>query len=313
MKEVTRTTASLVALAAFLSANQVAAQSAAAPNDSATQAPAVQPAPAAADAPAPASPAEAAQPTPAEPSVAPAPEAAASPAEPVTTEPSAATGEQPAAPGAGAPAAAADPADEEPEGDPVSRRPASAPEDAPATLFDTMDGTKMGGFGGVGVMYTQLAEEDVASVCGEGALIFDHALTIGGGGCGVVTHVDGEDYGPDTLDGDRLNFGYGGLIVRYHFMPKEIVNVSVGTLIGAGGVAISNMNMMESERDTRRAHAQGVFVAEPQLGVYVNISRWLRFGASVGYRMAAGVVLENMSNSDLSGLVAGGTFHIGRF
>ncbi len=188
----------------------------------------------------------------------------------------------------------------------------STPEDAPATLFDSFGGKPSGGFGGVGVMYTRIAQQDAAAVCGEGAFVFDHALTIGGGGCGIASEVDGDEFGPDTLVGDRVEFGYGGLIVRYHFFSKAVANLSLGTLIGAGGAAISNMRLADGG-EHERVHAQGVFVVEPQLGAHLNLTRWLRFGATVGYRAVAGVVIENMSNSDLSGIVAGGAFHIGRF
>jgi hypothetical protein len=187
----------------------------------------------------------------------------------------------------------------------------------PATLFDSTTDFAIGGFGGLAVQYTRFAGTNAAQVCLEGALIIDHALTFGGGGCGITSMVDGTGYGEAPhYDDDRLTFGYGGAIIRYHFLSRELANVSIGALIGAGGVTVgrwggSSGNDWEENFTERRSEA--VFVFEPQLGGHLNITRWMRVGASAGYRLVGGTEMKGLSSSDLNGPTLGGHLHLGWF
>lgn len=187
----------------------------------------------------------------------------------------------------------------------------------PATLFDSTADYAIGGFGGFGVMYTRLAGGDRPLVCGEGAVIIDHTLTLGGGGCGVAALMDAQNYGaaPHNIN-DRMSFGYGGAIARYHFFSRSAFNFAVGMLVGAGGVEIATWsgNNSRSDFDNYNSKTQDpVFVMEPQIGGYANITRWLRFGASGGYRFISGVDIKGLSSKDLMGPTLGGQLQAGWF
>ncbi len=54
-----------------------------------------------------------------------------------------------------------------------------------------------------------------------------------------------------------------------------------------------------------------LFVAEPRLTGYINLTRWARMGAFAGYRFVGGVNMQNLSTGDLSGPVVGGTVQFG--
>lgn len=184
----------------------------------------------------------------------------------------------------------------------------------PDTLFDSSKDYSFGGFGGLNVMYARIAGTNGVMVGGEAAVIIDHALTFGGGGYGFVVPIEGAKY--TGVQDDVLHFGYGGAIVRYHFRSLRAVNIAVGTLIGAGGIAIGQKSSSPdpdtgSEFDVRKSEA--MFVLEPQVGVYANLTRWFRVGAMVGYRVVSGVETRNLSASDLSGISAGGGLHFGWF
>ena len=45
----------------------------------------------------------------------------------------------------------------------------------------------------------------------------------------------------------------------------------------------------------------------------VNLTRWLRVGANAGYRFTGGVRRFGLEESDLNGIVAGGTLALGWF
>lgn len=185
--------------------------------------------------------------------------------------------------------------------------------DAPRTLFDPSAKYAIGGFGGLSVAYSRVADTDGVLVCGEGAVLIDHSVSFGAGGCGWtaptnVSHLTGADR-------DRLFFGYGGAVIRYHFLSREVVNIGVGTLIGAGGYSIQTKigNSGRFEDDYRERSSEAAFVLEPEVGAYLNITRWLRVGAKVGYRWVAGVSIEQLSDSDLSYATAGGSVQMGWF
>ncbi len=193
-----------------------------------------------------------------------------------------------------------------------------AMDDGPPTLLGRSGRYAFGGFGGIGVMYTRFAGRDTAQVCGEGGFIFDHALTLGGGGCGIATTVNAEQYGPAPhYANDRMSFGYGGAIIRYHLFSNKPVNLAVGALIGAGGLTIGTwdgsgrMNDWSDNYSHRRRDV--VFVVEPQIGGYANLTRWMRVGVTAGYRIVSGVDTQGLSAKDLSAPTLGGVIQGGWF
>ena len=190
-----------------------------------------------------------------------------------------------------------------------------AADDGPPTLLGKAGDYAFGGFGGVGVQYTRFAGKNAVQVCGEGAVIIDHALTLGGGGCGITTNPNAEQYGPAPhYPNDRLRFGYGGAIIRYHLFSHSPINLGVGALIGAGGLTIGTWNNNSDATDQyTRVRSEAVFVFEPQVGGYANVTRWLRVGITGGYRIVSGVSMPGLSSGDVSSPVIGGVVQGGWF
>lgn len=172
----------------------------------------------------------------------------------------------------------------------------------------------IGGFGGVGVMYTRFAGHNAVQVCGEGAVIIDHALTLGGGGCGITTMLNADQYGPYGPN-DRINFGYGGAIIRYHLFSNRPINLGIGALIGAGGLTIGTLDGSNDNGpgNLTRTRSDAVFVLEPQIGGYANLTRWLRVGVTAGYRIVSSVNTQGLSAGDLTAPTLGGVIQAGWF
>ena len=199
-----------------------------------------------------------------------------------------------------------------------ARRPApEAEHDDHNTLFDVSGDHAIGGFGGIGVMYTRFAGSGAAQICGEGGVVIDHALTLGGDLCALARTVNAEQYGPAPHDSnDRLGFAYAGLLVRYHFFARRPINLGVGALIGGGKVGIGTW---EEKRENywsfspTRGREEVVFVVEPQIGAFANLTRWFRVGVTAGYRIVLGVDTLGLSASDLSAPTLGGTIQGGWF
>jgi hypothetical protein len=190
--------------------------------------------------------------------------------------------------------------------------------DGPPTLLDMSADYAIGGFGGVGVMYTRFAGSSAVQVCGEGGVIIDHSLELGGGGCGVTTTVSAYEkgYGPEPrYPDDRMTFGYGGFLIRYHLFSRRIVNLGVGALIGAGGLTIGTWDSSQDgwAKDYKHMRSEAVFVVEPHVGAYTNFTRWLRFGAVAGFRFVSGVDTQGVSAWDLAAPTLGGVVQGGWF
>ncbi|MBI5535388.1 MAG: hypothetical protein HY898_21850 [Deltaproteobacteria bacterium] len=243
---------------------------------------------------------------------APAPAASATPA--ATTPPVPAAQPAPATTAAPVRTPPATPAKPTPAATNSAWAPPPAPpvDNGPETLFGGKH-VPLGGFGGVQPAYTRLAHTDQMLICGDAGLLVNHEFSIGGGGCGLVTKLDMSRR--TGVDDDRLMFGYGGLRLRYHFMAMNVVNVAVGALVGAGGVEIGKFYRRHDDSDASvdSRGSTGFFVFEPQVSVFVNITRWMRTGVSGGYRIVNGVNTRFVSNSDLGGATAGIDLQFGWF
>jgi hypothetical protein len=188
--------------------------------------------------------------------------------------------------------------------------------DGPPTLLEMTSDYAIGGFGGVGVMYTRFAGIDAPQVCLDGGVLIDHVLELGGGGCFVTTTVGAQKFAPSLYNpDDRMQFGYGGAIIRYHLFSRSVVNLGIGALIGAGGLTIGTWDSSSNDWASNYKHmrSEAVFVLEPQVGAYSNFTRWLRIGATVGYRIVSGVNTQGVSAGDLSAPTLGGVIQGGWF
>ncbi len=188
-------------------------------------------------------------------------------------------------------------------------------DDGPPTLLGKAGDYAFGGFGGITVQYTRFVGQNAVQVCGEGAVIIDHALTLGGGGCGITTNPNAQKFAPDLYGpNDRVMSGYGGAIIRYHLFSHSIVNLGVGALIGAGGLSVGTLNSNSDGTDNyTHVRSQAYFVFEPEVGAYSNVTRWLRIGITGGYRIVSGVSMQGFSSGDVCAPVLGGTVQGGWF
>jgi len=178
-------------------------------------------------------------------------------------------------------------------------------DEPPATLFGGDQAVVFGGFGGLNVRYTRVLGNDAVWVGGEGALLLNHAFSVGAGGGGIANEIN-------PTKQTRLDFGYGGLILRYHFFSSEIVNFAVGGLIGAGSIGVHDRNLDADQVDWEEV-GETVFVFEPELGLYLNVTRWMRIGLTGGYRFVSGVEKNDLSETDVRGAAGGGAVQFGWF
>jgi len=168
----------------------------------------------------------------------------------------------------------------------------------PATLFG--DGKYvLGGFGGVDVRYTRALGGGALWTGGEGAFLVNHALSIGLGGGSIVTNVYAPSDAGQPSD-SRVQLAYGGPLLRYHFFSSQVVNVAIGGRFGVGAIVVGDSGEV-------------IVVGEPEVGVFLNFTRWVRAGVMGTYRFVSGVSKHNLSGKDVRGASGGMTLQFGRF
>ena len=164
-----------------------------------------------------------------------------------------------------------------------------------------------GGFGAPVVKFTEIDSRFGVLVGGRGGWIINGSVVIGGGGYGLANVANFEHLMNGAGDPGGLEMGYGGLELGYVHRPDELVHVSLGLLIGAGGVAWNPDGPSGTRAD------DSFFVAEPELDVVLNATRFFRAALGVSYRLTRGVELLGLRNADLSGFAAVVSLNFGSF
>ena len=164
-----------------------------------------------------------------------------------------------------------------------------------------------GGFGGPAVKITTLNGENAVMVGGRGGWIINHSFVLGGAGYGLVTDVNAKV--TDSMH-QYLQMGYGGLDLEYIASSNDLIHLSVGLLIGGGGIGYK-----QGDNDMFNASHQtsSFFVAEPSVHINLNVTLFFRIAAGASYRYVSGLKSVVSSNTDLSGPSAVLTFQFGTF
>ncbi len=179
--------------------------------------------------------------------------------------------------------------------------------DEPPTLFDHRS-AKVGGYGAIMVHYARLNDRDGVLGGVEGALLVDHRLAVGLAGYGWSNEQ--RLRASQNINRPFMQFGYGGLLIRYHvYIPESPVLISAAALVGGGAVGLTQ----DLNRQVRRENSDSFFIFEPQLGVHVNVTRWMRVGIDAGYRVTSGIGKFGFRNSDFNGVSLGGNIGFGWF
>ena len=155
-----------------------------------------------------------------------------------------------------------------------------------------------GGFGAPVVKFTEIDSRFGVLVGGRGGWIINGSVVIGGGGYGLVNVANFEHLMNGAGDPGGLEMGYGGLELGYIHRPDELVHASLGLLIGAGGLVWNPDGQSGNQAD------DAFFIAEPELDVVLNATRFFRVAFGVSYRLTQGVQLFGLRDAELSGFAA---------
>jgi hypothetical protein len=168
------------------------------------------------------------------------------------------------------------------------------------TLFGGVKNLKVGYYIGPEGIYTQFDGKDVFMAGLGMGVIFNHWLSIGLAGAGVVN--SGYLYYPAVRDttGAYLYGGYGGVRAEFKIFPKYPIHVSFPLLIGIGGLSYNTATHHQGNHYYDGSYEDGnsldwsvFFVVEPGVMAEVNIVKFMRIGAGVSYRYTPNLELMN--------------------
>ena len=155
------------------------------------------------------------------------------------------------------------------------------------------DGYHNGGFGGPVLKVTAFKGETGILVGGRGGWIINHTLILGGGGYGLVNRIPASTPGP--AGEPYVDFGYGGVELEYVHQWDKLMHLSVGLLIGGGGVGYR-------WEEGSSGQSRGFFTMEPWVNGNLNVTHFFRISVGVSYRWVTGSDSPAASDADLSGV-----------
>ncbi len=146
---------------------------------------------------------------------------------------------------------------------------------------------------------------EFAHMMGGGGGVVINDFFFGGFGQGLTTSHD-----PLYFDGEQsVEFGFGGFWLGQTFYSKKAIHPAASLRIGWGGITIW-------EDDYNADHfleKDGVFVLIPTVELEANVTRFLKMGLGVSYRIVEGVDLLSYNDTDFSDLGVFLSFKFGWF
>ena len=147
--------------------------------------------------------------------------------------------------------------------------------------------------------------------------IYDPTELSSGGGLAVVLGnsflgfygMAGLDYDQLFFDGDleRIDLAHGGLWYGFTPFQESVIHPVASVKAGWGvvNVDIDNFHSFPDEENIFNLEdddlADNILVVTPELGLELNITRWLRVSGTAGYRFVDGVSTPNLTDEDFSG------------
>ncbi len=217
-----------------------------------------------------------------------------------------------------------------------------APEEAaivdptePHVLFGGRNSAR-GGWAGMTTSVTSINGSAAQLVGFRGGYMMGHRFTIGLSGSGIASYVEADE---DLFKSNRasrlessdnngvghfVEGGYAGLLLQWEPLPRWVIHPNFSATLGGGAVTYSqrgNEDGWDNGWDvdgglaTEDERPVGVFsVADLRAGGTLNMTRWARLDANIGYRHVGGMTdLDGLSREELGGFSLGLGLRFGRF
>ncbi len=190
-------------------------------------------------------------------------------------------------------------------------------------LFSGKNDINVSGFGAPIFEFSSAQGNFAFGAGGGGAVLFNKRFYIGGYGIGMMS-MNELDFKIHSIHGTisypHLLFGHGGFWLGYIHNPENVVHFSLSTKIGFGGISYTN-DLWDQWYDESDWGYDRVFVFTPQAEVEINLLKWFKINAGLGYRLVSGIDNEfkdsegnpAISNNDMSSIQGSLSFIFGWF
>lgn len=142
--------------------------------------------------------------------------------------------------------------------------------------------------------------------------------SVGGGGGVVIGSGFIGGYGVGSIDFNKLfengdvevlDMGHGGLWLGTTFRPHKVIHLYGSARIGWGA-----LNVELDDNNQTYSSIDKIFVMTPELGLELNLTRWMRLAGTAGYRYVNGAnEARGYTNEDFRGWFTGITMRLGWF
>jgi hypothetical protein len=151
-----------------------------------------------------------------------------------------------------------------------------------------------GGFGGPCVKAGGFSGTPLLFLGGRGGVRVTKSLALGGGGY----------YGFPVDQAGEVGLGYGGLWVAYAFFPDERLDLSLETLVGAGGAGY--------EASDGGERSSPFLAVEPGINLHLRLTNFFSISPGVRYLWTRPGALPAPGGGDIGGLQATIMLRFGR-
>ncbi len=180
----------------------------------------------------------------------------------------------------------------------------------PSTVFDTS--TVLGFYGSPILQGSYIGGNYYYGGGVEGGLIINHWLVIG---------IEGKGFAKPIVSpsGNDIVYGWGGLMLGFIVMPEELVHPYIKAVIGGGSIAEFsgnwyNQGNYSGSSETNLLQSANFFSMEGELGIEINVIKWMRIDIYGGYHYIYGpLAFDGLTDKDFISYDVGVKFEFGRF
>lgn len=173
------------------------------------------------------------------------------------------------------------------------------------TLANKFDLDFSGAWGGWNFQLTELGDQNAVMQGGFGGLEFNKTIFLGWGAYKLQDRVELEPDTDQSRTGD-IDFRYNGPMIRYTPRARSVVHPMFGLQAGFGKIDLDYDSENLEDPGTDK-----VFIIQPTVGGELNITRWCRLGAELGYRYALNTELPYVGDGFANGLYGAATLRFG--
>lgn len=183
-------------------------------------------------------------------------------------------------------------------------------ENDPKTLFDDMKSVKIGFAISPYYQFTQMDKVGVSIIGLRGGIVFNDKISAGG-----FYSLSINEFVPKSETDTRVYMDYraGGGFVEYTFWSNKLAHLTIPLYIGVGHV---EMDWKDGYSDNGEYPPYGdktFFLIEPSACLEINIHKFIRLNAGIGYRIVGNMTYRNFDQSALMGFTGNIGLKMGLF